>query len=564
VRFVPDADEGFSLRGDRRQLLYKGRKRSHRFTILGDSSFEYDCILNREPESNVIGLRIEGAEGFDFFRQPDFIRDPFIAGSYAVYKKDTFVGEGTGKLCHIHRPKIIDARGRWVWGDLSIAGERLCITIPEKWLSEAKYPVIVDPTIGTTTVGSLHEWDNHESDPNEPWIDLEFEICIPVNKFLTPASFNGTCTGYAYTEDNYREEGGRPVIYSDNNDIPLNRKTKEEGYIDFSISGTKPPGWRSGSFKTNGAIGANSYIWFGICTEYMWSPRFDWGAKCHDGEWYDEDIPIPDIYPLWRNGEYYENFKLSMYFTYTASQNYTRTLTQGVKLTDSRKLTANYKRTAVMNGQNTTALGHGSAYYRKHTANVINTDLLSRVKGYCYTIAESLKAVDLTGYCRDMLRKIAVTVRSYTDGGRNVENRRDIASTAGSGDRTAWGRGFFRNIATLLHSGDMVTSAVGWFRRLPDLINTADRAGSVNEYVRGLYTEAGNLAETSHSGDYFRKQEDTVHVEALSLRHLVIFIKLVTVGFVRDFIIRRILRSNEELVLKSRICREIEIESRIH
>jgi hypothetical protein len=50
LRFLPPDDEGFTLRGDRRQLVYRGRKRSHRFTILGDTAFEYDCILNREPE----------------------------------------------------------------------------------------------------------------------------------------------------------------------------------------------------------------------------------------------------------------------------------------------------------------------------------------------------------------------------------------------------------------------------------------------------------------------------------------------------------------------------------
>jgi len=116
LRFVPADDEGFTLRGDRRRLLYKGRQRSHRFTILGDTAFEYDCILEREPESNVISLLIEGAEKFVFYRQPDFVPDPFLKGSYAVYKKETLLGEGTGKLCHIHRPQIIDARGRRCWG----------------------------------------------------------------------------------------------------------------------------------------------------------------------------------------------------------------------------------------------------------------------------------------------------------------------------------------------------------------------------------------------------------------------------------------------------------------
>ena len=147
LRFVPPDDEGFAIRGDRQQLVYKGRRRSHRFTILGDTAFEYDCILEREPESNVVSLLMDGAENYDFFRQPDFVEDPFLKGSYAVYKKETLVGEGTGKLCHIHRPEIIDARGRRCWGDLSVVGDMLCITIPEKWLGEAKYPVIVDPNI---------------------------------------------------------------------------------------------------------------------------------------------------------------------------------------------------------------------------------------------------------------------------------------------------------------------------------------------------------------------------------------------------------------------------------
>ena len=53
LRFIPPDNEGFTLRGDKQRLVYKGRRRSHRFTILGDSSFEYDCILLREPERNV-------------------------------------------------------------------------------------------------------------------------------------------------------------------------------------------------------------------------------------------------------------------------------------------------------------------------------------------------------------------------------------------------------------------------------------------------------------------------------------------------------------------------------
>jgi hypothetical protein len=180
LRFVPVDDEGFTLRGDRHRLLYKGRRRSHRFTILNDGAFEYDCILLKEPESNVISLRMEGAEQYDFFRQPDFVPDDFLKGSYAVYKKETLIGQGTGKLCHIHRPLIIDALGRKVWGELAVVGNELRITIPEWWLSTAKYPVTVDPTIGTTSIGSLtNGTDPNNSGYKKPYLDNEYLI----NKF---------------------------------------------------------------------------------------------------------------------------------------------------------------------------------------------------------------------------------------------------------------------------------------------------------------------------------------------------------------------------------------------
>jgi hypothetical protein len=214
LSFIPPDEEGFSLRGNGQGLVYRGRKISHRFTILGDTAFEYDCILEREPERTVVSLRMEGAERFDFFRQPDFVKDPFLKGSYAVYKKETLIGEGTGKLCHIHRPQIIDSRGRRVWGDLSVTGNELCITIPEAWLSEAGYPVVVDPTIGTTTVGSQYLWDNN--DPGEPLTPLFFDCLMPVNRFLVSQGISGNCTAFAYTDRNDGSAGGRPVFYSDN------------------------------------------------------------------------------------------------------------------------------------------------------------------------------------------------------------------------------------------------------------------------------------------------------------------------------------------------------------
>jgi hypothetical protein len=504
-------------------------------------------------------------ERFDFFRQPDFIKDPFLAGSYAVYKKETFLGEGTGKLCHIHRPKIIDARGRWVWGDLSIMGSSLCITIPENWLSEAAYPVIVDPTIGTSTVGSQTHWD---MDPPEPWAPLTLEWELAFNQFTVAEAVKGICTAFFYAYSNEEpDSGGYPVIYDDNGFQPVHRLTKEEHFLDLEVAPSKPAGWRNTTFQTKETIPVGAKIWFGLHTEYFAYARFDYGVKFYS-QYNDDYDSIPDTLPVYTNwsgsNDDYYMFKISWYFTYTSAQNYTRTLTQGVTLNDSRKLTANYKRTAVMNGQTATALGHGSQYFRQHSTGFTGTDSLRYERGFLRTIAEQIHILNPLSYCRDFLRHIVNTARPFTTENRSLANKRDIASTARSGDSVVCGRGFFRTVTALLHLADTAFPFAGLLRRLSQEAAAFDTAGHWGSYIRGLYVEAANITETKHQAAYFRRQEDTAHVEALSLRHLIIFVKLVTAGFVRDFIIRRFLKSNEDIVLKSCVCREITLDSSIH
>jgi len=389
LRFVPPDDEGFTLRGDRRRLVYKGRQRSHRFTILGDSAFEYDCILEKEPESNVISLTMEGAENFDFFRQPDFVPDPFLKGSYAVYKKETLLGEGTGKLCHIHRPEIIDARGRRCWGDLSVIGNRLCIAIPEKWLGEAKYPVIVDPTVGTTTVGSQTKWSTFDNKGVE-------SSCLygglAVNKFLLSEVINGATTAYVYCYDKV-SSSCRPILYSENNDAPLTRLSTGEGNFDVVVSGTKPAGWRSTTFSTSLNVQGGSYVWYGL-SGGLFYPRFDYGLKMF---WYTYDnykANFPDTYPFYPDNRFYD-YKISMYFEYTNAQNYVRTLTQGVTLNDTRKLTCSYTRFAVQTTQ-------------------ANTDT-NALKVICLKILEIVQGLDFNTF------KIFY-IRSLCDSGDTTES----------------------------------------------------------------------------------------------------------------------------------------------
>jgi hypothetical protein len=97
-------------------------------------------------------------------------------------------------------------------------------------------------------------------------------------------------------------------------------------------------------------------------------------------------------------------------------------------------------------------------------------------------------------------------------------------------------------------------------RTIQDTESIKDEAGHATEYLRGLFVEAGAVAETKHTGEYQRGIAD---VEGVSLRHLFVFIRLVTLSLVRDYLIPRFLRAQEELVLKSPVTKGIELDSRI-
>jgi hypothetical protein len=519
LRFVPPDDEGFTLRGDKQRLVYKGRRRSHRFTILGDMAFEYDCVLNSEPKSNVIYLRMEGAESFNFFRQPDFVKEPFLQGSYAVYKKDTLVGEGTGKLCHIHRPEVIDARGRRCWGELSVVNNELHITIPENWLAEAKYPVVVDPTIGTTTVGSQYQIRQ-----NGPLIQLYMYSAIPVNRFLVPQTIDGYCTANIYVNDNYQKPAaGHAVLYSDNNDTPLTKKSTNEYMADFTFYKGVSPGWFGSSFYTAEAIPSGTYIWFGVFTYIYWEPRFDYGGKCYTDNYTSSINSAPNTYPL-LNVNIYRDYLLSMYFTYTVQpQNYVRTLTQGIALSDNQILAGGYKRIAEQTVQ----------------ADATPTRLLAFYK----TIHETLSGIGIA--------KKAITIFKR------------IQETLGGFDLNSRSLSIFASIKDTLSNFGLSKGSFFHLRNIYESINATETLSHLRNIVRGLVEIAGNESEAKTAWLHFRALRETATAISSVSRGLFLFVRIVSSIFIRDHLLGRFLKSKAELSLKSCVCREITLESRI-
>ena len=74
-------------------------------------------------------------------------RPDWAVGSYALFGP-------FGKIGHLSRPFAIDADGAWTWGSLAVAGGAATVRIDDGWLARARYPVVVDPSMGYTSVGA--------------------------------------------------------------------------------------------------------------------------------------------------------------------------------------------------------------------------------------------------------------------------------------------------------------------------------------------------------------------------------------------------------------------------
>ncbi len=125
-------------------------------------AFEYSWILSSRSASNVFSLELTFT-GCTYYYQPPLtaeevaagnIRPENVVGSYAVYSELKNGIYQTGKVAHIYRPLVTDAAGKTTWGDMKIENGVLSVTVDQKWLDKATYPVIVDPTFGYNTVGA--------------------------------------------------------------------------------------------------------------------------------------------------------------------------------------------------------------------------------------------------------------------------------------------------------------------------------------------------------------------------------------------------------------------------
>lgn len=155
-------------------FIFKSKPTSNTYTLqLGDAWDDFNWNYQR-PLSDVGSPTEEfiGHDGETWVRPANWEeatvysqRRLHVEGSYAVYHKTKRnhraggTNYRTGKALHIYRPKATDSLGKYAWADLHIEHGVYAVTIPQKFLDEATYPVTVNDELGWHEIGDTEYID---------------------------------------------------------------------------------------------------------------------------------------------------------------------------------------------------------------------------------------------------------------------------------------------------------------------------------------------------------------------------------------------------------------------
>lgn len=380
-----------------------------------DGGFEFEWVLPVKPSTNVLKTTIQ-TKGLSFFYQPELTQEEIdegsfrpenVVGSYAVYHKtkggmnrSDGMEYKTGKAFHIYRPKAIDASGNESWGELHIDEQKgeLTVTVDQGWLDKAAYPVIVDPTLGYTTIGGTVS-------------NLGFDTVRSLQTFTM--SENGTADSISFYRDG---TNGAPVfrgvIYNDSDkSLVGNAGSEYQTELEWGVS-------IMGSEALVDGTDYNISAWIG--TANYQSARYDAGAGINllrdDLTYASSGNPNN---PFVTDGTLADR-NYSIYATYTASGGTDVTVNAGV-VTASSSLPAPTV-TTVQNA--TVSPGVLSVIFSGDPANVSLADIAGDVTANAgvVTITASLPSPSISGVANVSAGVISATLSLPTPTVSPVKN----------------------------------------------------------------------------------------------------------------------------------------------
>jgi hypothetical protein len=120
-----------------------------------------------------------------------------------------------------------------------------------------------------------------------------------------------------------------------------------------------------------------------------------------------------------------------------------------------------------------------------------------------------------------------------------------------------------RKVQDALNITDTQDVSMIYVRSLTDNVQITQTFRHWGAFVRGLRVNAESIAETSHKAEYHRFTSDTALAVGTVFRGLLLYVRIVTKVFVRDYLLRRFLKAKEDFILKSPVCLELKLDSRI-
>ena len=350
VRLIEDNDEKKekeTIVEEGEKIKYKKSKReAHFYNIEPNEQYpegasEFEVILLEKPAINKVEFTIEDKD-VDYFYQPPLTQEEIdakeerpenVIGSYAVYAKTpktNYKGGKeykTGKVGHIYRPRIEDANGDWVWGELNIDKRILTVTIPQEFLDNAVYPVrhAAGLTFGYTSLGaSVIQWsDSGGQYPSDRYRRMGSVFQSPDN--LDVDSISVACSDQ-FSGGN--GNGTAKLIINANDSSGANSHgLVTNGLIEGTIypSQDTTGAWSTVTFSTKPSLTTGTYyVLNGVVDATSIEPytyihmHYDSGGEsCYDAlSSSTTEYSVPDN--PWPPATNSQNMALSIYATYTA------------------------------------------------------------------------------------------------------------------------------------------------------------------------------------------------------------------------------------------------------
>ena len=120
-----------------------------------------------------------------------------------------------------------------------------------------------------------------------------------------------------------------------------------------------------------------------------------------------------------------------------------------------------------------------------------------------------------------------------------------------------------RNLNEAVKGFDGYFSSIMFCRATQDTVTIKDMFHHVGAFFRGLFDKAEVECEVNPGRIFFLTLTDTVQAAGFVFRGLLLSVRIITQVFIRDYLLSRFLKARQVIELKSAVCRELILESKL-